>query len=466
MYELAITAAFIDWKGRHGYHDDKGSNGATMAARWIIEEQPFNGPACRVSQGKERGIADLLIQVAVILLLSLSSYALEFLGIPYDSSVGSIVTKIHPATYLFAATLALLVLANRNPVGYAFSLLLRSLGSAFLLMSCLLLWAFISRYKADQSASFLVDALMVAAIISMLFVDAGERARLNVARVVHFLLVLNCGLAIVEGVTGWRLFPFVMGERSQEWDYRATGLLGHPLGGALITGIYAVILMTVRDVRGLSERWRLPIVLLCMGTMPFLGARTSFAIVYATAAVVTGWAVLRFLRGGTISLRPLLWLMVLAPLGICAVALMFQAGLFDNFMRRFSNDSGSSQTRLLLFDLFDNFGLRDLLVGKSGAALETNVRLGGLSEGIESSWAGHLLRYGLVMSLVLWFGIAGWFVDMLRAGGRQAALPLAFVFVVISTSVGISAKTTMITIPTVLILALVAKGPEPSLPDP
>ena len=428
-----------------------------MTARWTTGEQSSDRPASSVSG---RGIVDLLLVVAVIALLALSNYALEFFGIPYDSSSGSIITKIHPATYLFGIALTLAVIANRNPIVYTSGLLLRCLGSTFLLVACLLLWVFISRYKSDQSASFLIDALMAAAIISMLFADAGERARLGVARVVHILLVLNCFIAITEGLTGWRLFPFIIGERVQTWDHRATALLGHPLGGALITGIYAVILMTVRDVRGLSERWRLPIVLLCMVTMPFLGARTSFAVVYATAAAIVLWGMLRFLRGGSVSVRALLLLTVLVPLGVVAVVAMFQLGLFDNFFNRFSNDSGRAETRLLLFNLFDDFGLRDLLVGQSSLSLDTNVRLSGLSEGIESSWAGHLLRYGIVLSMVLWFGIAGWFADMLRAGGRGAILPLFFVFLVISTSVGISGKTSMLTIPSVLILALIARAPD------
>ncbi|HET7411430.1 MAG TPA: VpsF family polysaccharide biosynthesis protein [Pararhizobium sp.] len=438
-----------------------------MTARWTTGEQSFGRAASSVPRRRtDRGIVDWLLVIAVIALMALSNYALEYFGIPYDSSTGSIISKIHPATYLFAIALALTVIANRNPVGYALGLLMRCLGSTCLLIASLFLWFFISRYKPDYSASFLIDALMLAALISMLFADADEHARLNVARAVHILLVLNCVIAIVERLTGARLFPFVIDGRAQTWDYRATALLGHPLVGALITGVYAVILMTVRDIRGLNERWRLPIVLLCMATMPFLGSRTSFTIVYATAAGIVGLEALRFLRGGAIPIRALLRLIVLGTLGVIAITAMFQAGLFDNFLDRFSDDSGSAETRVLLFHLFDNFSLRDLLIGQGFFALETNIRLNGLTNGIESSWAGHLVRYGLVMSAVLWFGIAGWFVDMLRAGGRGAILPLAFVFLVISTSVGISAKTTMLTIPTILILALIAKAPDVGVSTP
>lgn len=426
-----------------------------MSSRSTVGERSWRAPT--TSRAGSRGIVDLLLVVAVIALLSLSNYALEFFGIPYTSSTGSIISKIHPATYLIVVALGLAVLANPNPVGYLLGLFLRCMGSTFLFVACLLVWVFISRYKVDYPASFLIDTLMGAAFIFFLFRDAGERTRLWTARVVHVILVLNCFLAIAEGLTGWRLFPFINDGRAQTWEYRATALLGHPLIGALVTGVYAVIIMTVRDVRGLDERWRLPIALLCMVTMPFIGSRTSFTVVYATAAVIVGLKALRFLRGDAISVRALLALLVLAPVGIVMIAALFQMGLFDNFLERFMNDKGSAESRIQLFSLFQDMGLRELLVGQSSAALETNVRLNGLSEGIENSWVGHLLRYGIVMSAVLWFGIAGWFVDMLRAGGRSAILPMTFVLLVISTTVGISGKTTMLTIPAVLILTLVAR---------
>ena len=163
--------------------------------------------------------------------------------------------------------------------------------------------------------------------------------------------------------------------RVQSWDYRATALLGHPLVGALVTGAYAVILMTVRDVRGLSERWRLPIILLCMATMPLLGARTSFAVVYGTAAVVMGLFALYVMRGGRISVHSLVGVLLLVPICVVMIAAMFQLGYFDGFLERFSNDKGSAETRLLLFRLFDNFGLRELLVGFGKTELETSVRI-------------------------------------------------------------------------------------------
>lgn len=419
----------------------------------------YLGPAGARARG--RGLVDALVFLGAVALFSLSGFALEFFGIPYYSEGGSIVTKIHPATYLFAGALGLAVIGNPNPVGYLFDLMARCLGSIFLLAASLLLWVFISRYKGDQTTSFLIDSIMVAAIICILFADMAEHARLDIARAIHVLMVFNCCLSIFEAQSGWRLFPFVLGDTEQEWEYRATALLGHPLNGALTTGVYAIVLMTVRDVRGLAQRWRLPVILLCMVAMPFIGSRVSFAIVYATAALVAGLHFLRFLRGSPVSLRKLIAVLLLLPLSVLTVLVLYQTGVFDNFINRFLDDGGSARTRFDLFKLFKDISLPNLLTGYRMANLDTQVRLGGLSEGIENSWAGHAARYGIVITVVLWCGVAAWFADMLRSAGKGAILPLAYMFLILSTTVGISGKTNMMSLPALILLALIGAPLRP-----
>jgi hypothetical protein len=356
-----------------------------MSAWQTLDEAAPDVPAREATRRAGRGIVDLLMIMGVIALFTLSNYALEYFGIPYTSEGGSLFSKIHPASYLFCMALVLAVVANRNPIVYTLDLLLRYWGSTFLLAACLLLWLFISRYKPGYTASFLIDALICAGVITLVFADAGERARLAAARAVHVIMVINCLLSIVEGNTGWRLFPFVMGGVDQTWEYRATALLGHPLTGALVTGVYAVILMTVRDVRGLSERWRWPIALLCMAAMPFIGSRTSFVIVYATAASVAVPGLVRFLNGEPVSVRKVLAIMIVVPFAVGVLLALFQMGLFDNFINRFLNDQSSAESRVQLFDLFKGFGLRDLLIGESFADLQTNIRLNSVAPSIENS---------------------------------------------------------------------------------
>jgi hypothetical protein len=60
-----------------------------------------------------------------------------------------------------------------------------------------------------------------------------------------------------------------------------------------------------------------------------------------------------------------------------------------------------------------------------------------------------------VITIVLWCGVAAWFTDMLRSAGRGALLPLAYIFLILSTTVGISGKTNMMSLPALILLALI-----------
>lgn len=160
-------------------------------------------------------------------------------------------------------------------------------------------------------------------------------------------------------------------------------------------------------------------------------------------------------------MRMLIAVVMVVPLASLTVLVLFQTGVFDNFIGRFTDDGGSARTRFDLFKLFSDISLQNLLTGYRMVNLETQVRLGGLSEGIENSWAGHAARYGVVITVVLWFGIAAWFTDMLRSTGRGALLPLAYILVILSTTVGISGKTNMMSLPALILLALIGTPLRP-----
>jgi len=403
-----------------------------------------------------RGPVDLLLALGIAMLFCLSGYALEFFGIPYITEGGSILQKVHPANYVFALTLVVAVVAHPDPIGYFVSLVVRRPGAIAMIVSCVVIYVFVSRYHPTMSAAYLIDALVSAALVALLLADAPERTMLWLARLLHVILVTNAVLAIVEVGSGWRLFPFGVEGEEMTWDYRATALFGHPLDGALATGVYAVILMTAKEIPGLPERLRLPVILLCMAAMPAIGARTSFAIVYAVAAVMAGLAVLGFLRGGGVRPRSLLAVMAAAPLAVLGVVAVLQLGYLDGFLARFQNDSGSADARFELYNLFSQYGLAEMLTGYDPAVLRTRVRVEGLEAGVENSWVGHLLQFGIPLSVMLWCSLAAFLLDLLRATRPLALLPIAYILAVISTTVGISGKTTMLVIPATILLILLS----------
>lgn len=419
---------------------------------------PAIGTAEAAGARAGRGAVDVLAWLGVLLLFGLSGYALEYFGIPYVSVGGSILTKLHPATYVFTLALALAVIANPDPAGYLASLVARRLGAIALLAACTVIYVFISRYKPDMTAAYLVDAMMSAAIVMLVLADSPPRARLWLARLMHALVIANALLAIVEVATHWRLFPFGVAGGYFTWDYRATALFGHPLDGALATGVYAVILMTAPRVPGLAERLRLPVVLLCMAAMPAIGARTSFVIVYLVAGVMAGFGLLSFLRGrANASHMALLAVLAGAALLPLAALAAYDLGYLDGFLGRFQNDSGSADSRFDLYNLFSRYGLAEMLTGYSLIELKTRIRVEGLESGVENAWVGHLLQFGIPLAVMLWCALAAFLADLIRVAGRHAVAPTIFMLLIISTSVGISGKTTMLVMPVTIMLILLGR---------
>jgi hypothetical protein len=401
-----------------------------------------------------RGVVDFLLVVGMLALFCLSGYALEFFGIPYVSVGGSIIAKLHPSLYIFAAALILAVVAHPDPIFYGGGLIARRLGAVSLILASAVVFVLMMRLKPDLFAAFLIDSVATAGIIALLMADTTARTRLWLARLVHVIVAVNCVLAIVEVASGWRLFPFGVKGMELTWDYRATALFGHPLDGALAVGVYTVILITTRRVAGLADWLRLPLILLAMASMPAIGGRTSFAIVYAVAALalaVGGW---RFLTGGRIRPATVMIGALGVPLAALAVFVAVEAGAIDGFLSRFQRDSGSADARFELYNLFRDFGVQELFVGYDIGQLITQVRVQGLEAGIENAWVQHVLLFGLPLSLMLWGALAAFLWEIVRECGKAAILPVLFLLVINTSSVGIAGKTTMLVLPTAIILIL------------
>jgi hypothetical protein len=408
-----------------------------------------------------RGVVDLMLVVAMLALFGLSGYALEFFGIPYVSAGGSILSKLHPSLYVFSAALIVAVLAHPDPVGYGGGLIARRLGAVGLIIACAVVFVLMMRLKPDLFAAFLIDSIAAGGVIALVLADTPPRVRLLLARLLHLIVATNCALAIVEVATGWRLFPFGVKGMELTWDYRATALFGHPLDGALAVGVYTVILLTTRRVLGLADWLRLPVILLAMASMPAIGGRTAFAIVYAVAAVVVAIGVWRFLAGGRVGPLTAVIAALGVPLAAAAVFGAFEAGALDDFLGRFQRDSGSADARFELFNLFRDFGVQELFIGYDIGQLTTQVRVQGLEAGIENAWAQHLLLFGLPLSLMLWCALAAFLWEIVRECGRPAILPVLFLLVINTSSVGIAGKTTMLVLPASIILILLGGGLTP-----
>src|SRR6185503_4524282 len=84
-----------------------------------------------------------LFLVIVFLLFAVSSGMLGVLGINHAGVTGAMASKIHPSTYLAFFTVALLMVAGRNPASFLATLVTRQPGTLVFLLTILMLAAYI-----------------------------------------------------------------------------------------------------------------------------------------------------------------------------------------------------------------------------------------------------------------------------------------------------------------------------------
>src|SRR3954468_1847014 len=110
-------------------------------------ERPFiphygGDTATRGARPLAHAVAGGLFLVIVFLLFAVSSGMLGALGINHGGITGSVGSKIHPATYLAFATLALIIV-RRNPASFFANLITRQTGTLAFLITILMLTAYI-----------------------------------------------------------------------------------------------------------------------------------------------------------------------------------------------------------------------------------------------------------------------------------------------------------------------------------
>jgi hypothetical protein len=306
-------------------------------------------------------------------------------------------------------------------------------------------------------------------LIYLLLRDLDPRLVEWLALALTVVMCLNAALALLEFLRGFHLFTIAVpdgasadprrADATVDWraemalDWRATALLGHPLSGGLMAGCFILCLAAP------GSNWINPVTKLVLIALQGLslfafGARTAmvFTLVFACwfGLVQTVEALG---RGARLDARRL----GIAIIVLCAVvgtgAILLQSGLLDRTIGRFSEDNGSATTRITIFNLFQPLSFSDMMFGPDSDLVATWQRLEGLEFGIESSWVGLALNYGLVVTAMLIFGLLAFSWSLVKACGRGTILVLELFFIPVSVSASMSGKTTIFAM--VVSLALV-----------
>ncbi len=424
--------------------------------------------------------AYLLTLLSIVVLFAVSSLVLSAVGINYDTSGGSALEKIHPGTFIAILALALRLASSPHP----FALLWRLMTAQFGLLFFIGVYLFATIYtvlflKVPQTP--MVDTFLLPIVFTLLLQDLDERSARFLALLLGVLLCANAFIALAEYLLHWHLVAFKTPEgvtadprRTDlvfDWratldiEWRATALLGHPLQNGLIISAFILILESA------GSSWipafiRFPLLLLEMASMVTFGSRVSLVLTIIFTALIASYRIAIFLMhrqrvGLKISIIAVLFPPILAGFS----AYLAETGFFDRLIERFSDDAGSAETRVRMFEMFRPIGLYDLLFGPDQAVVTTWQRLEGLEFGIESFWVGMPLTYGLVISVFIFAGLAAFSLALIKMSGKGASVILLVFFLTASTSASLAQKTPALGMATVMILLFLRKDTRWHLTD-
>lgn len=383
-----------------------------------------------------------LFAFGLTLYITVSSALMSLIGIPYTEPIGNPIFKINLATYLLLGVFVLAHLMRGNPirsVAYEFSR--HKPIAAYFLVTVMLIIYSILRY-GPAGAAFIVDTLMMPAICAMLMLMFDLRFQKRILFLIIALLVVNSIIAIGEALVETNLIPYtVAGKVTLElYMFRSTGLLGHPLKNALITGTVMMLVLTLR-IGTLSR-------ILLLGVM-FLsligyGGRTSFVLVILMLMVYgISVASSNLVHGRYHYLRIMSGIVGAFFALAVIIGVTVAAGIGERLFETLTKWDNSASVRVNNWAALDFMSTADVLFGMSPTAIENIVyRLSLVYElgVIENFWLGLLMQLGVVglvpfifaLGYILWY-----FWRNSQAPGRMA---IVFFFLAASTNNALSTK--------------------------
>lgn len=405
---------------------------------------------------RHRVIAALLA-ATVVLMFTLSGGVLWELGVNYDGITGAVASKIHPATYLALATFGLLVLARRNPVSFIATFITRYPGALCFLIATILLGLYIV-FDHRHGIATIFDTYLLAVILGVIAGELESQDIVRVEKLIHILLAANAALALVEYLADYRFFPYRFEGQAFEWDKRSTGLFGHPLENAAMTGTYLMALVAGGGA-SLPRLLRAPAAILQLAALVPFGGRTALLVALAMLALWMVPRAARLLLGGRMPLLAVAAVAAAAPIAVLAIGAFATGGFFNVVLDRFADDGGSAQTRLEMFEIFGHLTLRDILIGGESDLVDSIRRTHGLEWGVENPVVRLLLYQGAVFTIFLVAGFALFMVELGRRLRPGAAMPFVFFLIVINSFESISNKSIMLGQFVVLMLAMFGTKP-------
>ncbi len=384
-------------------------------------------------------LAGYLMWLAIATLFLISPMVLFQWGFSYEEVGGNAFEKIHPGSFIAALALFFQLIAFGSWQYLAHFFLINK--GVLLFTTTALLLVFYAIFVQKIPFTPIVDTFALPIILFIFFNGSSQKTFQQYAAVLHVFFAINALLALYEYVTGDRLTPYVAGTVLVENDWRSTALLGHPLNNAMLTGAYILLLFS-KNGAGLARFSRAVMLVLQLGSMVAFGARASLVMTILLISFIFIKNIATLILG---KMRLSLFFMAIIALSIPILGIglfaLDEVGFFDRLIERFSEDKGSANARLAMLQLFNYIPFRDVLWGPDPDLIETLKSIEGVEAGIESIWVAFVLTYGLIMSSIFFIGLFAFCLNVARRTQAFTLYVFLFFFLVASTSVSLSAKT-------------------------
>ncbi len=397
------------------------------------------------------GLFNAALGLMVVLLLTISALALTQLGWQYGETGGSALEKMHPGTLVAFGLLVMSALVRGNPMrAFGEALAAHPIVALYLLAVGLLMMHAI--FIAGTPFTMFIDTFILPAVVFLLLRDIDDKRGRTLALLIHALFFLNALIGIAEFAGGFRLTALYIEGQVLEDEWRSSALLGHPLSNAMLTGTYMAVLLTggMKDL----PQWVRPIVFLMSAAgMVVFGGRAASAFIVLLIVMVGIGRFVNVLRGARFDPRMVLAGLIGVPILIGLIMTLGEAGFFEKFITRLTDDEGSASTRVEMFALFKHISWPDLIFGPDAAQIQTLMRHYGLDYGIESFWINMILSHGLIASCMFFPALLLFCWEVFKAApGSLAAI--VYFFAVASASLSLSAKTPSLAILVMIVLVL------------
>lgn len=405
--------------------------------------------------------AMFLFALALVLLFYVSTMALSFVGFTYDLTDGPGWQKLHPASIVAAMAFVVATALRPRPL-QRMAALAAAFPGAFYFIA---MWLFLMAHGVlNQQAHFteMLEPYTLPLVALFLYDDFPPSYRRGLRLFLHVTLCGNAVMGILEYLTGWRLFPYVISGMEIDGDYRSTALFGHPLLNACTTGTYVLCLFMGGD-RDLRPAWRVAAVLTTALAMIAFGGRTAIVASTLVIALVVLRKFAAILLGARIDIRHFLAAALLAPAVIGAIAAAALSGVLDAFVARFLDDNGSGEARVIVWQLFEKFDLSELLLGPRPDLVGSLLNSFGIEIGIENNWLALLFKYGGWMAAFFSCGLFALFWEFWRRGHKGVTLIFVYFLIVISSAIGLATKTMIFAEFSILLLFLFERQHAPAL---